>query len=76
MVKTSNFVLDGGSLLHRLKWTKGQTYEAIAKEYAEFAKRKFGNLLVRFDGYDETPSIKDDTHRRRKKNTAFPMIKF
>ena len=28
--KTDHYVLDGGSLIHRLKWTDGSTYNSIA----------------------------------------------
>ena len=34
--KTQNYVLDGGSLLQRLSWKKGETYSSIAQSYAEF----------------------------------------
>ena len=33
---SKKFVLDGGSLLHRIKWGKGVTYNEIAIKYAEF----------------------------------------
>ena len=33
---TDHYVLDGGSLLHRLKWTEGSTYSSIADAYAKF----------------------------------------
>lgn len=34
--QTEHYVLDGGSLLHRVPWKKGSSYGAIAKLYADF----------------------------------------
>ena len=38
--KTDHYVLDGCSLIHRLKWTDGSTYNSIADEYASFTVAK------------------------------------
>jgi len=37
--KTDNYVLDGGSLLQHVPWTKGNTYGAIADSYVDFNVR-------------------------------------
>ena len=38
----------------------------IAKSYADFAIRHYGPAtIVVFDGYEEGPSIKDNTHQRK-----------
>lgn len=61
-----NYVLDGGSLLHRIPWTTGKTYAAIAESYATFTVDNYGKATIVFDGYNmNTPSIKDCTHRKR-----------
>ena len=73
--KTDCYVLDGGSLLHRLPWKKGDSYKAIAESYAEFTVRHYGQATVVFDGYGEGPSIKDNTHQRRGKN-LHPIVSF
>ena len=65
--KIDRYVLDGGSLLHRLPWKKGETYGTIASSYADFTVRHYGLATVVFDGYGEGPSIKDNTHQRRGK---------
>ena len=44
--KTDHYVLDGGSLLHRLKWTEGSTYSPIADAYASFTSDLSGNATV------------------------------
>ena len=62
---TDCYVLDGGSLLHRLPWNKGDTYGAIAESYATFTLQHYGAATVVFDGYDDGPFIKDNTHQRR-----------
>ena len=40
---TEHYVLDGGSLLHRLKWTEGSTYSSIADAYATFTVASYGS---------------------------------
>ena len=62
---TEHIVLDGGSLLHRLKWKEGSTYSSSADEPASFTVKNYGRATVEFDGYDIGPSIKDYTHHRR-----------
>ena len=63
--KTDHYVLDGGSLLHRLKWMEGSTYSSIADSYVSFTLNLYGKATVVFDGYDGGPSTKDNTHQRR-----------
>ena len=62
---TEHNVLDGGSLLHRLKWKEGSIYSSIADDYASFTVEHSGRATVVFDGYEVGPSIKDCTHQRR-----------
>ena len=61
-------VLDGGSLLHRLKWTDGKTYSTIADDYAAFTVKHYGKATIVFDGYSGGPSTKNHTHQRRGQN--------
>ena len=72
--RTDHYVLDGGSLLHRLSWKNGDTYRAIAANYATFTIKHYDKATVVFDGYEETPSIKDNTHKRR--GNSGPEVKF
>ena len=62
---TEHYVLDGGSLLHRLKWTEGTAYSSTAGDYASFTVNHYRRATVVFDGYQSGPSIKDCTHQRR-----------
>ena len=67
---TDHFGLDGGSLLHRVKWIEGSTYSSIADDYASFTVRHYARATVVFDGYGVGPSIKDGTHQRRSRTNA------
>lgn len=72
---TEHYVLDGGSLLHRVPWKPGDSYGTIARSYADFTVHHYGFATVVFDGYGEGPTIKDSTHKRRGQN-AHPVINF
>lgn len=61
-----HYVLDGGSLLHRLTWGRGVTYNQVVQSYVDFVTRNYGKASVVFDGYTSCPSTKDMTHLRRK----------
>ena len=61
-------VLDGGSLLHRLKWSEGKTYSSIADDYASFTVKHYGKATIVFDGYIGGPNTKDITHKRLRQN--------
>ncbi|KAJ8896092.1 hypothetical protein PR048_001434 [Dryococelus australis] len=55
------YILDGGSIIHRLQWQNGLTYEEIAKKYSSFVASHYGSAVVVFDGYNCGPSVKDNT---------------
>ena len=69
------YVLDGGALIQRIPWTRGATYKEICTVYTSYVKKKFGEAIVVFDGYDGT-STKDMTHRRRAKGQASATVTF
>jgi len=68
--KTDHYVLDGGSLLHRLKWKEGSTYSSIVDNYSSFTVKLYGKATVVFDGYNGRPSTKDNKHLRRRSSVA------
>ena len=72
--KTDCYVLDGGPLLHRLPWKKGDSYNAIAEYYGDFTVRHYGQATMVFDGYGEGPSMKDNTHQRRRKTCILLLV--
>ena len=52
--KDSFYVHDGGALLQKLKWDKGQSFQEIAEMYKGYILRHFGNrVAIVFDGYPE-----------------------
>ena len=59
------YVLDGGTLLHRIPWQLGDTYGKILQDYANYVTKHYGQEVVVFDGYEAGPSTKDSTHQRR-----------
>ena len=67
ILKTERYVLDGGSLLCKLLWRRGDTYGKIAKAYADFKSKYYGAATAVFDGYGAGPSIKDNAHQRQEK---------
>ena len=58
------FVLDGGALLHKVKWLPGSDMQNILNQYSKYISEKYGNCCVVFDGYDDWPYIKDHEHKR------------
>ena len=67
-LKTMKIVLDGGALLHRVGWTKTDTFDRIVHGYHSYIRNMFGNrrrpISVVFDGYSQS-STKDDCHNKR-----------
>ena len=69
------YVIDGGSLLHKIPWNKGSTYLAICMQYVDYVKSTYGNPVIVFDGYS-LPSVKDMLHRVRNKGRLGVEITF
>ena len=63
----ATFVLDGGFLLFKLNWKKGETFKIIFQNYLNYILKHYGERsVVVFDGYPDMPTTKDTTHLRRK----------
>ena len=73
--RSDHYVLDGGSLLHRLPWKTGNSYSTIAQSFTDFTIRHYGSATVVFDGYVGGPSIKNNTHQRHGQN-IHPVVNF
>ncbi|GFO18891.1 hypothetical protein PoB_004539600 [Plakobranchus ocellatus] len=58
------YVLDGGSLLHRIPWRRSDTFAGIGQTYVEYIQRMYMKPPIVFDGYNDGPSTKDATHLR------------
>ncbi|CAG2193658.1 unnamed protein product [Mytilus edulis] len=68
-------VIDGGSLLYRIPWIKGQTFSQICMKYIDHIRKRFSNPTVVMDGYNSS-STKDITHLRRSKGIQSNTITF
>lgn len=50
----STVVLDGGFLLHRVKWNEATNYAGIYNMYITYIRKHFGNrCTIVFDGYED-----------------------
>jgi hypothetical protein len=76
MGKSPYVFIDGGSLLHRIPWQRGSTYNDICNMYTRYVTKKYERAIVVFDGYEEELSTKDSTHRRRTGGQVGPTVYF
>lgn len=68
--ENSNVVIDGGALLHRVTWPRGNTYSSIFSLYLHYMQKRYPrDSVVVFDGYRKA-STKDNTHGRRYKDAS------
>ena len=69
------YVMDGGCLLHRVKWKQDGTYIQIVSQYIDYIRKHYGqNCVIVFDGYGNGPSVKDHEHTRRAKSAAPDIV--
>lgn len=72
-----NYVIDGGSLIHKIPWKNGLTFGEICERYVNSVKL-FGtdSTVVVFDGYISGPDTKDAMHLRRTKGIFGTRVTF
>ena len=70
------FVLDGGSLLQRIPWSKGTTFSTICNTYVNYVTGKYNDAVIVFDGYRSGPTTKDTAHLRRTKGITGAKVYF
>ena len=64
-------VIDGGALLHRIKWAKKATYKDIVEQYVCYIRARYsGSSCIVLDGYGYSPSTNNHKHRRIRKTCA------
>ncbi|GBM07392.1 hypothetical protein AVEN_26472-1 [Araneus ventricosus] len=71
------FVLDGGSLIHRVVWPKQEPFGDVYTTYMSYIKRHYGDEVTAvFDGYTESSvNTKVIEHQRRRvKRTSREII--
>ena len=61
----TSYVLDGGALLHRVRWLAGNNYKEVTMQYMSYVRHRYGTCSIVFDGYSSLPSLKDHEHKRR-----------
>ena len=61
----TSYVLDGGALLHRVRWLAGNIYKEVTMQYMSYVRHRYGTCSIAFDGYSSRPSLKDHEHKRR-----------
>jgi hypothetical protein len=66
-------------MLHKVAWTKGNTYQDICNKYATYVKQRYRNVektIVLLDGYSTNASTKDTAHVRRSKGRTGTTVLF
>ena len=70
----SQYILYGGSLVHRVPWQRGTTYNDICRQCTKYVTRKYGHAIIVFDEYQEGLSTKDGAHERRTGRRTGPTV--
>jgi len=75
-LSATSFVIDGGWLLHKVKWQAGGIYADVLRQYVQYVSRNYGrNAVIVFDGYGNGPSTKYHEHDIRASKCA-PDVAF
>lgn len=65
-LRASTNVVDGGFLLHRVKWNVGTKISVLCEQYIAYVLKHYGqNCTVFFDGYGDFNSTKRAEQKRR-----------
>lgn len=73
--KKYSFVIDGGMLLHRVKWRQGQTFHSICTSYVDYLQRNYdGEVIVVFDGYKDDGVKSMERTRRTLKESCIDIV--
>lgn len=62
--KQVTFIIDGGALLHKVRWEKGIKFSEVGNLYLEYIQNQYNHAVAVFDGYDEE-GTKSHEHLRR-----------
>ena len=62
--ETYIYTVDGGALLHRVRWMKTSSFQELALLYVNHVRRNYGSAFIVFDGY-ENETTKSNEHQRR-----------
>ena len=73
------FVIDGGALLHSVRWPRHISFSDVVDIYVKFLHSRYAqSAVIVFDGYDCGATTKDHEHKRRltKATKIAPEITF
>ena len=71
------YLLDGGNLLNKLQWKKGETVQQICQHYVNYVNGNYEEKAeVMFDGYPDELTNKDTNHLKRIKEKKGISFKF
>ena len=70
----SQYILAGGSLVHRIPWQWGTTNNDTCRMYTNYVTRRYGHAIIVFDGYQEELSTKHGVHERRTMDFTRDMV--
>lgn len=60
------YIIDGGYLLHKVVWSRGQPFSSICESYVSYVKSKYkDSAVVVFDGYSEDKTVRGTKHAER-----------
>ena len=72
---TSKIVVNWGALLHQVSWNENCSCSEVIDQYCDYLQNNYGSCIVVFYGYGNGASTKDNEHRQRNKEMAFPYVK-
>jgi hypothetical protein len=58
------YVVDGETLIHRVRWAK-KIYKNVIQQFVSYVCARYGTCCIVFDGYGQGSSIKDHYYLRR-----------
>ena len=73
------YVIDGGHLLHRVIWHRGESFSSICNNYVTYVRSKYkSNVIIVFDGYPEDAANRSTKYaerfRRSRKTTSVDIL--
>lgn len=68
------FVLVGGLLIHKIRWTIGQTFSAIINNYIKYIRNNYGQCaIIIFYGYQTLSTKESERNRRASRGSSADM---
>lgn len=68
------YVVDGGALLHRVRWGASETFGEVASIYVDYVRKYYGKAHIVFDGYSLESTKSVERTRRSRRGKACPNI--